>query len=327
MIGKLVSLALSVLLVQHAALAQPPTKVHRIGFLSVGSADTVDPRGLAAFRETLRTLGWTEGRDLLIESRFADGQSDRLPELAAELVRAKVEVIAAGGATASTAARKVTGTVPIVMIAAGDPVKLGLISSLARPGGNVTGVAWDVGQQTFSKSIELLNEAVPRVRRVAVLSNPANPGRPQAIGNLRAAADKFGLQLQFFEAREPNELDSLFTLVAKERAEAVFIVEDPMFRSQRARLAELATKVRLPSVFGGSEYVEAGGLMSYGPSLPGAFQRAAVFTDKLLRGARAADLSVEQPTKFELAVNLRTARMLGVVLPRSLLVRADQIIE
>jgi putative ABC transport system substrate-binding protein len=326
-IGKLLMLAMPILTVQQPALAQPATQVYRIGFLSGGSAVTSDPRALGTFREVLRTLGWMEGQNLVIDSRYAEGQSDRLPGLAAELVRSKVDVIAAGGGTASMAARKVTDTIPIVMIAAGDPVKLGLIASLARPGGNVTGVAWDVGLEIFPKSLELLKEAVPKVRRVAVLSNPANPGQPQAISNLSTAADALRLQVQLFEAREPNELDSFFASVTKERAEAVFIIEDPMFRSQHARLAELTTKSKVPSIFGGREYVEAGGLMSYGPSLAAAFQRAAVFTDKILKGARPADLPVEQPTKFDLTINLRTAKMLGVAVPQSLLLRADQIIE
>ena len=264
--------------------AQPTNKVFRIGFLLAGSPGTVAPGSLEAFREMLRDLGWIEGQNVVIDFRYAQGQSDRLPELAAELVRLKVDVIAAGEGAAAVAAKSATGTIPIVMIAAGDPVRLGLVASLSRPGENVTGLAWDVGLETFAKSLELLKETVPKIRRVAVLSNPANPGQALAINNLRAAAGSLRLQVQFLEARDPSQLDSAFASMAKERAEAIFIIADPMFISQRMRLAELTTKNQLPSMFGSREYVEAGGLMAYGPSLIAAFQRAA---SSLTRSSRA----------------------------------------
>lgn len=307
--------------------AKPANKVSRIGFLLAGFPGTVAPGSLEAFREGLRDLGWVEGQNFVIDFRYAQGRSDRLPELAAELVRLKVDVIAAGGGAAAVAAKNATGTIPIVMIAAGDPVGLGLVASLSRPGGNVTGLAWDVGLETFAKSLELLKETVPGIRRVAVLSNPANPGQALAINNLRAAVSSLRLQVRFPEAREPSQLVSAFASIVKERAEAIFIIADPMFISQRIRLAELATKNQLPSMSGNREFVEAGGLMAYGPSLIAAFQRAAVVTDKILKGTKPAELPVEQPTKFDLIINLKTARVLGLTIPKSVLARADRIIE
>ena len=319
-------LAVLTFVAPHGAQAQPTTKVYRIGFLSAGYPGSVS-YALGEFREGLRALGWVEGRSFVIDARYAEGRSDRLPALAAELVRSKVAVIAAGGGTAATAARKVTETIPIVMIAAGDPVRLGLIASLSRLGGNVTGVAFDVGLETIAKSLELLKEALPAVRRVAILSNPANPGQMLAIKDLKAAAGTLRLQVQLLEAREPGQIDNSFASATTERADAILIVNDPMFLSQRARLAELAGKSRLPSMFGGGEYVEAGGLMAYGPSLMAAFHRAAFYTDRILKGTKPAELPVEQPTKFDLIVNLKTATALGMTIPQSLILRADRIIE
>lgn len=320
-------LALTVLAMFQDAEAQPQAiaKVYRIGFLSSGFPLAQGVR--SQFLEGLRAFGWVEGRDFVIDSRYAEGRADRLPALAAELLRLKVDVIAAGGGTAAVAAKDATGTVPIVMIGAGDPVGLGLVASLSRPGGNVTGVAWDVGLETFSKSLELLKEALPGVRHVAILSNPANPGQALAVGNIRTAAASLRLEVRFLEARNENDLERAFASLTTQRAEAMLILTDTMFIGQRARLAELATRYRVPSMFGVREYVEAGGLLSYGPNLAAAFQRAGYFTGKILKGAKPADLPVEQPTKFELIINLKTASMLGTAIPQSLLLRADQVIE
>jgi putative tryptophan/tyrosine transport system substrate-binding protein len=225
------------------------------------------------------------------------------------------------------AAKNATGTIPIVMWGVGDPVGLGLIASLARPGGNVTGLSFSVGMDTFGKGLELLKEAVPRIRRVAILSNPANPAHALAISNVKAAAPSLGVQLELLEARQPHQLDGAFAAMAKGRAEALLVVSDSMFVIHRARLADLAAKNRVPSMYGVRENVDAGGLISYGPSTVAASRRAAAFVDKILRGAKPADLPVEQPTEFELVINLKTAKALGLTVPPSLLARADHIIE
>jgi putative ABC transport system substrate-binding protein len=307
-----------------AAEAQPG-KVHRIGYLSSGPSTSNLYRG--AFQQNLRELGWVEGQNIVTDYRFAEGRLDRLPDLAAELVRLKVDVIVASPTPAAVAAKNATGTIPIVAWGLGDPVGLGLVASLARPGGNITGVSYSVGMDTFGKGLELLREAIPNVRRVAVLSNPANPAHRLAIDNVKRAARSLGLQLQLLEARGPNEFDAAFAAMAKERVAAVLVLADGVFVFQRAPLAELAVKNRLPSMHGTRENAEAGGLMSYGPSNLDALRRAASFVDKVLKGANPADLPIEQPTKFELVINLKTAKALGLTIPPSLLQRADQVIE
>ena len=309
-----------------AADAQPTGKVYRIGYLGASSA-TVSQRPVEAFREGLRELGLVEGQNIVIDYRFAEGRFDRLPDLAAELVRLRVDVIMAGPTPPAMAAMKATGTIPIVMAGVGDPVDLGLIASLARPGGNVTGLSFSVGMDIFGKGLELLREAVPKFRRVAILSNPANPSHALAITNVKAAAGSFGVQLQLLEAREPNQFDGAFAAMAKERVDALLVLPDGMFLLHRARLIDLAKKNRVPSMHGVREYVDAGGLMSYGPSTVTAWRRAAFFVDRILKGAKPADLPVEQPTKFELVINLKTAKTLGLDMPASLLARADEVIE
>ena len=313
--------AVSILAAPLAADAQPAGKVHRIGFLGGGSG-TVE-----AFRQGLRELGWVEGQNIVIGYRFAEGRFDRLPDLAVELVRLKVDVIAAGGTPAAVAAKNATGTIPIVMLNAGDPGGLGLVASLARPGGNVTGLSFSVGLETVGKGLALLKGTVPEARRVAVLSNPANPAHALAIRDLKVAARALGVQLQLLEARGPNEFDGAFAAMAKERVETLLVVPDTAFILHRARLADLAAKHRLPSMHGLRENVDAGGLMSYGPSGVAALRRAALFVDRILKGAKPADLPVEQPTKFELVINLKTAKALGLTIPPLLLLRADQVIE
>jgi ABC-type uncharacterized transport system substrate-binding protein len=308
-----------------AAEAQQPGKVYRMGYLYSGSASS-SPRAPEAFREGLRELGWVEGRNIVIDYRFAEGRFDRLPDLAAELVRLKVNVIVAWPTPPAIAAKNATGTIPIVMIGVGYPIELGLIASLARPGRNVTGLSFNVGEE-IGKGLELLKETLPKVRRVAILSNPANPGHAPAVSIVQAAARSLGLQLQLLEAREPNQLEGAFAAMAKDRVEALLVVTDSMFIFQRARLADLAVKNRLPAMFGVREFVDAGGLMSYGVSVPDLMRRAATFVDKILKGAKPADLPVEQPTKFELVINLKTAKALSLTIPPSVLGRADEIIQ
>ena len=305
--------------------AQQASKIARIGYLATALATY--PHLPEAFRQGLRDLGYVEGRNVEIEYRDAEGKYERLPALAAELVRLKVDVIVAGPAPPAVAAKNATGKIPIVMIGVGDPVGLRLIASLARPGGNVTGSSFAVGLETIGKGLELLKETVPKVRRLAVLSNPANPAQALAIRDVKVAAQSLGVQLQLLEARGPNEFDGAFTAMAKGRVEALLVLTDPMFALHRARLADLAAKNRLPSMHGFREYVEAGGLMSYGPSVSDIWRRAATYVDKILKGAKPADLPVEQPTKFELVINLKTAKALGLTIPPSLLQRADLVIE
>jgi putative ABC transport system substrate-binding protein len=319
-----VALTIALLAAPLAASAQQAGKVHRIGLLGTGSPS--DTSRIDAFRQGLRELGWVEGQNIVIEYRCAEGRFDRLPELASELVRLKVEIIVAAP-TPTVAAKNATETIPIVMTNVGDPVGLGLIASLARPGANVTGLSYRVGVETMGKALELLKETVPKVRRVAILSNPANPAQPITVRDVKVAARSLGVQLQLLEARGPNEFDGAFAAMAKDRVGALLVVADSMFIVHRTRVADLAAKNRLPAAYGLREHVEAGGLMSYGPSSPDNYRRAATYVDKILKGARPADLPVEQPTKFELVINLKTAKALGLTIPSSLLLRADEVIQ
>ena len=317
------SVALAVLAAPGATAAPPAGQVSRVGFLGASSPASAN---VEAFREGLRELGWAEGQNIVIEYRFAEGQFDRLPDLAADLVRLKVDVITAAPTPGAVAAKRATGTIPIVMVGVGDPVGLGLIASLARPGGNVTGLSFDAGME-IGKGLEILKETLPNVRRVAVLSNPANPGQPTAMKNVKAAARSLDVELRFVEARGPDEFDGAFATIAKERIEALLIVTDSTFYIHRAHLASLAAKNRLPTVGGFRDYVEAGAVMSYGPSVVSMYRRAAFFVDRILKGAQPASLPVEQPTKFELVINLKTAKALGLAIPQSLLLRADEAIQ
>ena len=317
------SAALVLLAAPGPAVAQPAGQIPRVGYLGAGSSNSAN---VEAFRQRLRELGWAEGKNIVIEYRFAEGRFDRLPDLAADLVRLKVDVMTAAPTPGAVAAKKATGTIPIVMVGVGDPVGLGLIATLARPGGNVTGLSFDAGME-IGKGLEIIKETLPNSRRVAVLSNPANPGQPAAIKNVKAAARSLGVELRFLEAQGPDEFDGVFATMAKERVEALLVVTDSTFYIQRARLAELATKHRLPAVCGFRDYAEAGALMSYGPSVVAMYQRAAFFVDRILKGAQPASLPVEQPTKFELVINLKAAKALGLAIPQSLLVRADKVIQ
>lgn len=308
------------------AAAQPSEPVRRVGFLSGGAA-AVGAGLVAAFRDGLRDAGWVEGRNVVLDLRFAEGQFDRLPQLAAELVRTHPDVVVAVPTPAALAAKSATATIPIVMLSVPNPVELGLVGSLARPGGNVTGVAFSVGIDIIGKELQVLTEAVPRIRSVALLVNPANPGHALARDKAKADARALGLSLQFLEARAPTDFDGVFAAMGKDRADALLVVADSMFQAHRAQLAELALRQKVPSVFAFREYVDAGGLMSYGPNLASQYRQAAAYVDRILRGARPAELPVEQPTKFELVVNARTARALGLTLPPSVLLQASHVVE
>jgi putative ABC transport system substrate-binding protein len=306
--------------------AQPARKVPRVGYLTLGAPGS-NPQLAEAFRQGLRDLGWLEGQNIVLEYRFGEGRDDRLPALAAELVRQNPDAIVATSTLSAVALSKATKAIPVVMIGTGDPVSLGLVASLGRPGGNVTGLSFSVGMETFGKGLELLREAIPGIRWVAVLSNPANPGQPLAIKNVTTMAKALGLEIQFLEARGPDDFDGAFAAMAKQRAPALLVVADAVFLRHRAQLAYLAAKHRLPAMHGFREVAAAGGLMSYGASMPDLSRRAAVFVDKILKGAKPADLPVEQPAKFELVINMKTAKTLGLTIPRSLLARADEVLN
>jgi putative ABC transport system substrate-binding protein len=320
------TMSLSLVAAPFAAQAQQARKVPRIGFLSLTSASD-RPLLLDAFRQGLRELGWVEGAKFVIDYRYADDRIDRLAEMATELVRLKVDVIVSWGSQGVTAARTATRSIPIVMIAVRDPVGIGLIASLAHPGGNVTGVSGYAGLEIVAKQLELLKEIVPQIRRLAILSNPTNAYHQLAIKEMNIAARSLGMQLQLLEARGPNEFDRAFEAMARERVGGLIVVSDAMLNAHRRELADLAARSRLPAAYGVIESVEAGGLMSYGPSFLELFRRSAAYVDKILKGAKPADLPVEQPTKFELVINLKTAKAMGLTIPPSLLQRADQVIE
>jgi len=309
-----------------AGHAQPVAKVPRVGWLSPGSA-TSDEAFLRSFHEGLRELGWMPGRNIAIEPRWAEGKFERLPELAAELVALKVDLIVASVTQASLAAKRATATIPIVMVGVGDPLGSSLVDSLARPSGNVTGPSSMLAEAS-RKQLALLKDAVPQVSVVAVLWNPANPvWQAAALRETEVAANAMGLRLQLVEARGPEEFERAFAAITLERAGALFVPADIIFVRHAKQMADLATKHRLPTMFGFREHVEAGGLMSYAADFAIMFRRAATFVDKILKGAKPSDLPVEQPTKFELAINLTTAKALGLTIPQSLLLRADEVIQ
>ncbi|PYN83568.1 MAG: ABC transporter substrate-binding protein [Candidatus Rokuibacteriota bacterium] len=309
------------------AAAQPPEKGPRVGYLNPGSfSDPLRQRRLEAFRQGLRELGYVEGQNIAIESRWAEGKYDRYPALAADLVRLKVDVIVAMSGAATQAAQQATRTIPIVMSLVNDPVGSGLVPSLAHPGGNITGTSV-MSPDLIGKQLQLLKEVVPKVSRVAFLRHPANPASAANLREAEAAARGLGVRLQTLEARNPQEIDSAFAAMTREQAGALLIHADALFGNQRRQIAELATKKRLPSIFLTTEYAEAGGLMVYGPNLLNLERRAATYVVKILKGAKPADLPVEQPSKFDLLVNLKTAKALGLTIPQTLLQRADQVIQ
>ena len=316
----------SIVAAPFAAGAQQTGKVYRIGFLLGGWPS--DTGGVAeAFRDGLRDLGYIEGRNITIEYRFAEGRLDRYPDLASELVRLQVDVILAPSTAAAQAARKATTKIPVVLVTAANPIGDGLIKSFSRPGGNVTGLSMSVEQEIVGKYLELLKEAVPTISRVAVLWNPLTAPHTISLKKADAAARVLGLTLQPVSARRPDEIGDAFAAMSRARANGLIVLEDPIFMVVRVRIADLAATARLPAIYGIHEHTEAGGLMSYGPSLPDLFRRAAGYVDRILKGANPADLPVERPTKFELVINLKTAKALGLTIPQSLLVRADHIIQ
>ena len=320
----LAAMAFLVLTAPPVADAQPPAKLARIGILALAVASSAP---LAeAFRQGLREHGYTEGHNIALEYRYAEGGADKLPALAAELVHLKVDVIVTMSNVAALAAKRATETIPIVMAIAGDPVHAGVVASLARPGGNVTGLTL-IHPEVSGKRLQLLKEAVPRIALVAVIWNPTDPPAVEFLRETEAAARSLGLRLHAIEARGPAELDTAFKAVAGVRPNAFFTLPGGMFQDNQARIIEFAMKNRLPGIFPSRVFVEAGGLMSYGPNLAMNARRAAAFVDKILKGAKPADLPIEQPTKFELVLNLKTAKALGLTIPGTVLARADHVIE
>ena len=318
------ALAFLVFALPLLAEAQPTAKVPRIGWLAAGPIPAVLGD---AFRQGLRDLGWVEGKNVVIEYRAAD-RFDRLPSVAAELVRLKVDVIfASGGQQPALAAKRATTTIPVVMVAVADPVASGLVTSLARPGGNITGPSSAPGPELQGKRLDLLREAFPNVARVAVLWSPDNPGSVVNKRALEGPARSLNVTLQSVELREPVDLERAFAAMSQERAQAVMPINSPIVVSHLKRIVDLVAKNRLPAMHWESRWVDAGGLMSYGPSYPDLYRRAAVYVDKILKGAKPSALPIEQPTTFELVVNRKTARALGLTVPPSLLLRADRVIE
>jgi putative tryptophan/tyrosine transport system substrate-binding protein len=305
--------------------AQSAEKTYRIGYLGNASA-LAQAKRVESLRAGLRDLGYEEGKNIVIEFRWAEGRYERLPDLAAELVRLKVDVLVTAGTPGALAAKQATTTIPIVMVGIGDAVASGVVASLARPGGNITG-STDSVPELMAKLLELLKEILPRTRRVAVLANPVNPqvGTP-TLKAMGSTARSLKVELEKFEARGPSEFESAFSRIAKSRVDAVVVPSDVVFNYNVAALADLAAKKRLPSA-GIKAFAEAGGLIGYGLNFPEMDRRAAYFVDKILQGVKPADLPVQQPTKFDLVVNLKTAKALGLAIPQSILLRADQVIE
>jgi ABC-type uncharacterized transport system substrate-binding protein len=321
----IVTLAGGLLAAPLAAGAQPAGRVPRIGYL-VGAAREQASHLVKPFENGLRDLGYVPGRDVMIEYRFADGKLERLPQLAQDLVRLKVDVIVTGSNTHVIAAKQATTTIPIVMVYVLDPVGAGLVASVSRPGGNVTGLSQDVSAEISGKRLALLKELVPKLSRVAVLVTPP-VAVPATLKAIEAAARTLRMTVVRFDARGPADLEGVFAAMIRARSDALVVNGGPAQFNMRTQIAQLALRHRLPSLSRITEDVEAGGLMSYGASVSDEWRRAAVYVDKILKGAKPGDLPIEQPTKFDLAINLKTAKALGLTIPPSLLQRADQVIE
>jgi ABC-type uncharacterized transport system substrate-binding protein len=305
--------------------AQQAKKVPRIGFLSGVSLST-NPTRPEAFRQGLRELGYIEGNNIIIDWRYAEGKLDRLSELAAELVNLKVDVIVTAAPPPTRAAKQATVTIPIVMAFDDDPVGSGFVSSLARPGGNITGLSAQASEIS-GKQLEVLKEIVPNLARVGILGDVTRPGIPQALREINVAADAFHVQVQYLEVRAPKDIEVAFRAAIKERADALVVLGSPAVNLQQKQIAVLAVKNRLAVIYTNREFVEAGGFVSYGVSFADLFHRAAAYVDKILKGAKPADLPVEQPTKFELVINLKTAKQIGLTIPPNVLARADRVIR
>ena len=307
------------------AQAQQPTKIPRIGFLSTTSPSNV-PTRLEAFRQGLRDLGYVEGKNIVIEYRYAEGNIDRLPTLLDELIRLKVDVIVASGPSPTRAAKKATATIPIVMTWDYDPVGNGYVASLARPGGNITGLSI-LAPEISGKQLELLKEIVPKLARVAVLGTSTVPGNAEALKATELAAQAHKVQLQYLEVRDRKDIATAFQNARKGRADAILALASRVLVTDRTQVAELAVKSRLPAIYGEREHVEAGGLVTYGVSISDLFRRAATYVDKILKGAKPSDLPVEQPIKFEFVINLKAAKQIGLTIPPNVLARADRVIN
>lgn len=322
-----IALGAGAVLLPLISFAQRAGRVWRVGFLSQrGRPDSLESGVFGAFRRGMRDLGYIEGKNLEIEWRFADSRFQQLPDLAAELVRIKVDAIVSVGTAATSAAQKATVTIPIVIATAPDPVGSGFVASLARPGGNITGMsnlATDIGP----KHLEMLLSLVPRLSRMAILLNPANLSHVVTLKNVQAAAQKTNVKTLPMEARTVQEIEQAFAAMVREKAGAAIVARDGLFSQQERQIAELAAKYRLPTISGNREFVEAGGLISYGQNITENYRRAATFVDKIFKGAKPSELPVEQPTKIELFINLNTAKLLGLKIPQSLLIRADKVIE
>jgi ABC-type uncharacterized transport system substrate-binding protein len=308
------------------AEAQQPKKVPRIGFLNASSPSSVADR-LDAFRQGLRELGYLEGKDIVVEYRHAEGKQDRLNNLAGELVGLRVEVIVAGGTASAQAAKRMTKTIPIIMTNVSDPVSLGFAVSLARPGANITGLS-TLAPELSGKRLELLKETLPKLARVTVVGDSTNPANAQALREAELAAETIGVQLQYYlEVRDAPDVEIAFRVATKAHSDAVLALTSAVLFSQRTQVASLAVKNRLPVVYGQPEYVEAGGLMSYGTSIADLYRRAATYVDKILKGTKPADFPVEQPTKFEFIINLKAANQISLTIPPNVLARADRVLR
>jgi putative tryptophan/tyrosine transport system substrate-binding protein len=321
---KIFVLALSAMLfaVYVPVEAQQPNKIPRIGYLSSGSASI----RTEAFRQGLRELGYIEGKNITIEYRNAEGKIERYSDLASDLVSLKVDVIFVPSTPGALAAKNATKTIPIVFTSVGDPVGNGLVASLARPGGNITGLS-TLAPDLSGKELELLKETVPKVSRVAVVYNPDNPGKTSSLRETEVAARALRLQLQPLEVRDPSDIEPAFQAARREKTGALIVLRDVVTIGQTKRIVELALKNQLPAIYGDRDFVDAGGLMSYGPNMSDLFRRAAVYVDKILKGAKPADLPVEQPTKFEFIINLKAAKQIGLTIPPNVLARADKVIK
>jgi len=323
-IGLMLTLALGMLVAPLAAHAQQPKNVPRIGLL-ITTSRAAESTNIEAFHRGLQALGYVEGQNIIMEYRYADGKLDQLPQFAAELVRLNVAVIVTTGSQPTRAAQQATQTIPIVMTVVGDPIETGFVASLAQPGGNITGLIQMSGQLN-GKRLELLKEAVPELARVAVFDDGTL--KAEQLHETQLASQALGITLQFLEVRDPNpDLDGAFSTATRQRADALLILPGPVLNLHRKRVVDLAAQSRLPAMYFTRAFVEDGGLMSYGPSQPDNWRRAATYVDKILKGTKPADLPVEQPTKFELVINLKTAQALGLTIPPSILFQADEVIR
>ena len=327
MSGKIfVSLLVTVLLTNApAAKAQQPAKIPGIGFL-IGSSPSANAARIEAFRQGQRELGYVEGKNIVIEFRSAEGKFDRLPDLAAEIVRLKVDVIVTSGPAVNRPAKEATSTIPIVMGFDNDPVGNGLIVSLARPGGNITGLS-ALYPEISGKQLELLKEIVPRLSRVAVFGNSNESANSQSLKEIERAAGAFSVKSQYVDVQSPKEIETAFRAASKGRADAILMLSNGILNPHRTQIAELGVKNRLPAIYNAVEWVSARGLTSYGANIPDLFRRAATYVDKILKGAKPADLPVEQPKKFEFVINLKTAKQIGLTIPPNVLARADRVIR